>query len=95
MKKLLLLIALLFSVSSAPVAVAEVLPEFDENEPVVTIRQGKKATYYEYRINGELKEIKVEPAVGKTYYLVPTGEGEFEKFDNSTLMLPKWILFSW
>lgn len=95
MKRLLLLATLLLSFFTVPVAVAEVLPEFDENEPAVTIRQGKKATYYEYRINGQLKEIKVEPVVGKTYYLVPTDEGEFQRFDNSSLMLPKWILFSW
>jgi len=95
MKKILLLAALLFTVLQAPATVAEPLPEFDENEPVVTIRQGKKATYYEYRINGKLKEIKVEPVVGKTYYLVPTDEGEFSRFDSSSLMLPKWIIFSW
>jgi len=95
MKKYLMLAALLLSFSQMPVAVAEPLPEFDENEPVVTIRQGKKATYYEYRINGQLKEIKVEPVIGKTYYLVPTKEGEFTRFDSSSLMLPKWIIFSW
>lgn len=95
MKKILLLATLLSTFFLAPIASAEVLPEFDDNEPVVTIRQGEKATYYEYRINGQLKEIKVEPVVGKTYYLVPTEEGAFDRFDNSTLMLPKWILFSW
>ncbi|MCV6611900.1 MAG: DUF2782 domain-containing protein [Amphritea sp.] len=95
MKKFLILAALLTVFTQMPAAVAEPAPEFDENEPVVTIRQGKKATYYEYRVNGILKEIKVEPVVGKTYYLVPTDDGEFARFDDSTLMLPKWIIFSW
>lgn len=95
MKKILLLAGLLSALFLSPIASAEVLPEFDSNEPVVTIRQGEKATYYEYRINGQLKEIKVEPVIGKTYYLVPAAEGAFNRFDNSTLTLPKWILFSW
>ena len=95
MKKIAFLFALLCSISMAPVATADVLPEFDDNEPVVTIRHGEQATYFEYRVNGKLKEIRVEPTVGKPYYLRPTEDGEFEKFEDSTLMLPKWILFSW
>ncbi len=95
MKKIVLLFTLLCSISFAPLVAADVLPEFDDNEPVVTIRHGEKATYFEYRVNGKLKEIKVEPVVGKTYYLRPTEDGEFQKFEDSTLMLPKWILFSW
>ncbi len=95
MKKIVLLLTLLCTFSLAPAVSADVLPEFDDNEPVVTIRHGEKGTYYEYRVNGKLKEIKVKPLVGKTYYLVPTDEGEFQRFEDSTLMLPKWILFSW
>lgn len=92
MKKHLFLAALL---SLSPLTNAEPLPQFDENDPAVTIRQSAKSTYYEYRINGQLKEIKVVPSVGKPYYLVPTDDGDFARFDNSSLMLPKWILFSW
>ncbi|SEQ20085.1 Protein of unknown function [Amphritea atlantica] len=95
MKKFLILLTLLCSISLVPTASADVLPEFDDNEPVVTIRHGEKATYFEYRVNGKLKEIKVKPVVGKTYYLRPTEEGEFQRFEDSSLMLPKWILFSW
>ena len=95
MKKILLLAALLSAFFLSPIANAEVLPEFDSNEPVVTIRQGEKATYYEYRVNGQLKEIKVKPALGKAYYLRPADDGEFQRFEDSSLMLPKWILFSW
>ena len=95
MKKYLLLATLLFIPLVSPLSIAEPQPEFDENDPAVTIRQSKQATFYEYRINGQLKEIKVVPSVGKPYYLVPTGDGEFDRFDNSGLMIPKWILFSW
>lgn len=95
MKKIMLLLTLLCSFSMVPTVSADVLPEFDDNEPVVTIRHGQKATYYEYRVNGKLKEIKVKPVIGKTYYLVPQNDGEFQRFENSSLMLPKWILFSW
>ncbi|MDX2421887.1 MAG: DUF2782 domain-containing protein [Amphritea sp.] len=95
MKKIVLLLTLLCSFSMVSTVSADVLPEFDNNDPVVTIRKGEKATYYEYRINGKLKEIKVKPVIGKTYYLVPTDDGEFQRFEDSNLMLPKWILFSW
>ncbi|MEH6576166.1 MAG: DUF2782 domain-containing protein [Amphritea sp.] len=95
MKKYLLLAVLFFMPLTSPLSIAEPLPEFDENEPTVIIRQSKQATFYEYSINGQLKEIKVVPSVGKPYYLVPTGNGEYDRFDNSSLMIPKWILFSW
>ncbi len=95
MKKYLLLAIQLCMPLVSPLSIAEPLPEFDEDEPTVVIRQSKQATIYEYSINGQLKEIKVVPSVGKPYYLVPTGDGEFDRFDNSGLMIPKWILFSW
>ncbi|MDO6562442.1 DUF2782 domain-containing protein [Amphritea sp. 1_MG-2023] len=95
MKKIVLLLTLLCSFSIVSTASADVLPEFNDDDPAVTIRQGDQATYYEYRVNGQLIEIKVKPTIGKTYYLIPTDDGEFYRSEDSNLMLPKWILFSW
>jgi len=92
MKKLLFAVLLLFT----SVAMAEVPPLIDENEPQITIRHKDDRTYYEYRINGELKEIKVVPENGKEYYLVPApGEGTFIRHEESQMLIPKWVLFRW
>ena len=92
MKKLLLVAFLL----AAPLAQAEVLPLVDENEPQITIHHEDDKTYYEYRVNGQLKEIKVVPKDGKEYYLIPApGEGEFIRHEESQMLIPKWILFRW
>ena len=91
--KNLLLTALLMM---APLALAEVPPLVDENEPQITIFNDDEKTYYEYRVNGQLKEIKVVPKGGKEYYLVPgPGEGEFIRVEDSQLLIPKWVLFRW
>ncbi|MGB0466050.1 MAG: DUF2782 domain-containing protein [Pontibacterium sp.] len=91
MKRLLLMALLL----ATPLAQAESLPQFDDNEPEITIRHSEKTTFYEYRINGELREIKVIPSVGKPYYLVPADGEEFIRADQSQLLIPKWVLLRW
>lgn len=62
----------------------------------VTIRPGEDGkVFHEYRVNGEVVEIKVVPKVGPPYYLVPAdGEG-YIRLDRSQLLVPKWILFRW
>lgn len=64
-------------------------------EPEVIIRPGKDATYYEYRVKGELVEIRVEPSVGPVYYLVPAEGDGFLRQDGSQLAVPSWVLFEW
>ena len=92
MKKLLLAALLLVT----PLAQAEVPPLVDENEPQITIYHDADKTYYEYRVNGALKEIKVVPKNGKEYYLVPApGEGDFIRHEESQMLIPKWVLFRW
>ncbi|MBY4678686.1 DUF2782 domain-containing protein [Marinobacterium arenosum] len=91
-KKLLLAAALLCT----PLAQAEQLPDFDASEPQITIRHDEGKTFYEYRINGELREIKVVPSRGKPYYLVPADSRDgFIRVEESQLLIPKWILFRW
>lgn len=62
--------------------------------PEIVIRGDEGQTYYEYRVNGELQEIRIEPEVGPVYYLIPV-EGGYIRRENSTLLLPSWVLFRW
>lgn len=75
-----------------PVRASEYQPT--PGEPQVVIRAGEDATYYEYRVNGELREIRVKPKVGPVYYLVPV-DGGFIRQDGSQLVVPSWVLFEW
>lgn len=64
-------------------------------EPEITIRREATETFYEYRVNGILKEIKVVPEVGPTYYLVPQDGNAWIREDRSQVLVPSWILFKW
>ena len=69
-------------------------------EPVgetVTIRNDGDNTYYEFRVNGEVVEIKVQPKVGPAYYLVPTTDNpdELQRRDMPEMRVPKWVIFRW
>jgi len=64
-------------------------------EPQITIRHDDDKTFYEYRINGVLKEIKVVPEVGPSYYLVPADGSAWIREDRSQVLVPKWVLFEW
>jgi hypothetical protein len=68
-------------------------------EPEVTIRQDSEKTVTEYRIGGRVQSIKVEPAVGPTYWLVDTtGDGFTDtRYDNyyPPFAIPGWVIFRW
>jgi len=92
MKKLQLLAAgLLTATLSANVLAVDPVGE------TVTIRNDGDNTYYEFRVNGEIVEIKVQPKVGPAYYLTPaqTEDEEFERTDKPNMRVPKWVLFRW
>lgn len=75
-----------------PVQSGEVL------EPEVTIIQKQDATVEEYRINGQLYMVKVQPAAGPAYYLMDNdGDGRMESRygQMSDPVIPNWVLFSW
>ena len=87
-----LIIGVAFIASLSPLSFAS-----DPNEPQITIYHTEDKTFYEYTRNGEVLEIKVVPKVGEPYYLVPVG-GEDEGFrqqTESSLRVPKWVIFSW
>jgi hypothetical protein len=86
---LTLLSSLLFSQSAITEEAA--LPV----EPEITIRHEASETFYEYRVNGVLKEIKVVPEVGPSYYLVPQDGNAWIREDRSQVLVPSWILFKW
>jgi len=68
-------------------------------EPEVNIIHRKDATVEEYRINGQLRYVKVIPRKGKPYYLVDEdGDGILETRHNDLKGPPpinKWILKQW
>ena len=67
-------------------------------EPEVTIIKKEEGTIYEYRINGMLYMVKVEPQAGPPYYLIDRdGDGEFDirSTDPTMATVPQWILLRW
>ncbi len=64
-------------------------------EPDIQIRYGEDKTVYEYRVNGQLVEIKVVPKIGPAYYLVPADGGGFERSDTSRVVVPSWKILEW
>ena len=77
-----------------------VLSSGEPLEPDVTIREAEQGTVYEYRIEGKLVMIKVQPKGGAApYYFVDSdGDGELEyTADDPTggMDVNQWILFRW
>ncbi len=67
-------------------------------EPEVTIRREEDRTLYEYRINGQIYMVRVQPQVGPPYYLLDTdGDGELDarEDDPRNISVPQWVLFRW
>ena len=68
-------------------------------EPEVTIRRDAEKTVTEYRVNGQIHSIKVQPVVGPTYWMVDTtGDGFANaRYDNydPPFAIPGWVIFRW
>jgi len=81
-----------------PPVIPEPVQSGETLEPEVTIIESTKGTLYEYRVNGNLYMVKVQPVVGPPYYLLDlNGDGELdvrqnEPWNNS---IPQWVLFTW
>ncbi|QSP96479.1 DUF2782 domain-containing protein [Marinobacter salinisoli] len=76
-----------------PVVITDYQPDGDA--PQIVIRPGDEAVFYEYRVNGQIVEIKVVPEIGSEYYLVPTDGGGWIRETESDMLVPSWVLFRW
>jgi hypothetical protein len=82
----------------APPVIPAAVQSGETLEPEITIVESDKNTFYEYRVNGNLYMVKVQPVAGPAYYLFDLdGDGEMdvrrnEPGDNN---IPQWVLFSW
>jgi len=66
----------------------------------ITIIEGENRLVKEYRINGQLRAIKVTPSNGfPAYYLIDReGTGQFQKIGpdmGEKIVVPNWILLEW
>ncbi len=67
-------------------------------EPVITIIRKDDAVIEEYRINGFLYMVKVNPAIGPAYYMIDNdgdGQMDLKKHDLDDVIVPQWVLLSW
>lgn len=78
---------------SEPVVISDYQPTSGGSQ--IVIRPGESEVFYEYRVNGQLLEIKVVPEVGPEYYLVPADGGGWIRESDSDMLVPSWILFRW
>lgn len=76
-----------------PVVISDYQPPSDGAE--IVIRPGDDEVFYEYRVNGQLMEIKVVPSVGPEYYLVPADGGGWIREGETDLLVPSWVIFRW
>ena len=71
----------------------------DDLEPEVSITRRDDAVVHEYRINGQLYMVKVEPVVGPPYYLIDAnGDGMLNVRRSELdprLVVPSWMIFRW
>ncbi|MBT3056484.1 MAG: DUF2782 domain-containing protein [Candidatus Thiodiazotropha endolucinida] len=83
---------------SPEVPLPELVVDGEVIEPEVTIIKREEGTIYEYRINGQLYMVKVQPDAGPPYYMVDRdGDGEFDSrsTDPTNISVPQWILMRW
>lgn len=67
-------------------------------EPDVTIIRGTKETITEYRVNGRLYAVRVEPGIGPGYWLMDAdGDGLLERHSGlgPDFAIPGVVIFSW
>ena len=76
-----------------PVVISDYQPPSGGAE--IVIRSGEDEVFYEYRVNGQLVEIKVVPEAGPEYYLVPADGGGWIREGETDLLIPSWVIFRW
>ncbi len=77
-------------------AIPPVSAQQESVEPDITVRQEEDRTIREYRVNGQLYAIEIQPSAGPSYFLVDDdGNGDFRRSDNERIAVPSWVLVSW
>ena len=67
-------------------------------EPEVTIRRTQREVIYEYRQNGRLVLVRVQPRVGPPYHFLDTdGDGALEYRPGEPMRsnINQWVLWRW
>ncbi|MGV6827622.1 MAG: DUF2782 domain-containing protein [bacterium] len=67
-------------------------------EPEVTIRESEDQTIYEYRVNGQIYMVKIQPSRGPAYYLMDLdgdGDMDVQGDDPARIVVPHWVFFRW
>jgi hypothetical protein len=67
-------------------------------EPDITIREEGQQLITEYRVNGLLYMVRIQPQVGPPYYLLDTdGDGTMDVRESAPRdnAVPQWVLFRW
>jgi hypothetical protein len=67
-------------------------------EPQVTIRQTQREIIYEYRRNGQLFLVRVQPRVGPPYHFIDVdndGTLDYRPGEPVRNNINQWILFRW
>lgn len=67
-------------------------------EPEVTIRRTEREVVYEYRRNGELYMVRVQPRVGPPYHFVDVnndGTLDYRPGEPVHNNINQWILYRW
>ena len=71
----------------------------EEMQPDITIIKKGDDTIQEFRRNGQLYMVKVNPAVGPSYYMLDkNGDGVMDVKKNDldkNLNINQWLLFEW
>jgi len=86
-----------FLSAPAPTAPSQARSE-DLIEPEVTIIETDTEVIYEYRANGRLYMVKIQPMAGPPYYMLDIdGDGllDVQNQNPPELAVPQWLLFSW
>lgn len=82
-----------------PPPIPERVQSGESLEPDVTIIRRGRETVTEYRVNGRLRAIKVEPENAPAYYLMDTdGDGDLETRKSAygpDFLIPMWLILSW
>ena len=62
-------------------------------DPDITIRQEEDRTIREYRVDGHLYAIEIQPNRGPGFFLVDhDGDGNFERQEGGRVAVPQWVL---